>query len=162
MRRAPVDAKRQQLHSTTSLGLASARNRERVLEETCIPIQSDGDIVGARQNGRGLAAQLGFSPSELTLIATAISELARNILLYAKRGEIILKLVEQGETRGIIVTAHDKGPGIPDISRALEAGFSTSRSLGLGLPGVRRLMDEFEIVSDVGLGTTVTVKKWAK
>ncbi len=162
MRRAPVDAERQQLHSTISLGLASARNRERVLEETCIPIQSDGDIVGARQNGRGLAAQLGFSPSELTLIATAISELARNILLYAKRGEIILKLVEQGETRGIIVTAHDKGPGIPDISRALEAGFSTSRSLGLGLPGVRRLMDEFEIVSDVGLGTTVTVKKWAK
>ena len=157
-----MDAERQQLHSTISLGLASARNRERVLEETCIPIQSDGDIVGARQNGRGLAAQLGFSPSELTLIATAISELARNILLYAKRGEIILKLVEHGETRGIIVTAHDKGPGIPDISRALEAGFSTSRSLGLGLPGVRRLMDEFEIVSDVGLGTTVTVKKWAK
>ncbi len=134
-----MDAERQQLHSTTSLGLASARNRERVLEETCIPIQSDGDIVGARQNGRGLAAQLGFSPSDLTLIATAISELARNILLYA-----------------------NKGPGIPDISRALEAGFSTSRSLGLGLPGVRRLMDEFEIVSDVGLGTTVTVKKWAK
>ena len=157
-----MDAERQQLHSTTSLGLASAKNRERVLEETCIPIQADGDIVGARQNGRGLAAQLGFSPSDLTLIATAISELARNILLYAKRGEIILKLVEQGETRGIIVTAHDKGPGIPDISRALEAGFSTSRSLGLGLPGVRRLMDEFEIVSNGGLGTTVTVKKWAK
>lgn len=162
MRRAPVDAEHQQLHSNTSLGLALARNRERVLEETCISIQSDVDIVGARQKGRGLAAQLGFSSSDLTLIATAISELARNILLYAKRGEIILKLVEQGETRGIIVTAHDEGPGIPDISRALEAGFSTSRSLGLGLPGVRRLMDEFEIVSEVGSSTTVTVKKWAR
>src|SRR5207245_8873695 len=116
--------------------------RQPVREEACCTSQSDGVIVAARKNGRGLAAPLGFSPSELTLIATAISELARNILLYAKRGEIILKLVEQGETRGIIVTAHDKGPGIPDISRALEAGFSTSRSLGLGLPGVRRLMDE--------------------
>ncbi len=156
-----MDAEHQQLH-TISLRLASARGRERVLEEKCIPVESDGDIVGARQKGRRLSAQLGFSSSDLTLIATAISELARNILLYAKRGEIILKLVEHGEMRGIIVTAHDEGPGIPDISRALEAGYSTSRSLGLGLPGVRRLMDEFEIVSEVGSGTTVTVKKWER
>lgn len=151
-----------QLHSTISFRLASARGRERVLEEKSIPIEFDVDIVGARQKGRKLAAQLDFSSSDVTLIATAISELARNILLYAKRGEIILKLVANGETRGVIVTAHDEGPGIPDISRALEAGFSTSRSLGLGLPGVRRLMDEFEIASEVGLGTTVTVRKWER
>ena len=104
---------------------------------------------------------MGFSDTDLTLIATAISELARNIVLYAKSGEIALKAVQQGDKRGIAVTAVDDGPGIPDISRALQDGYSTSRSLGLGLPGVRRLMDEFEITSEVSRGTTVTVKKWA-
>jgi serine/threonine-protein kinase RsbT len=103
---------------------------------------------------------LGFTSTDLALIATAISELARNIILYANSGEILLSVVENGSRRGLKVVARDDGPGIPDIERALEEGFSTSRSLGLGLSGVRRLMDEFDIVSEIGNGTTVTVKKW--
>ena len=128
--------------------------------ETRVGIRCDLDIIAARQKGRELASKVGFSSVELTLIATAISELARNIVLYARGGEITLKLVTNGERRGILVIACDQGPGIPDIARALQAGFSTSKSLGLGLPGVKRLMDDFEIVSQVGQGTTVTVKKW--
>lgn len=128
--------------------------------EGIVPIESDLDIIVARQRGRELAAQLGFSDTDLTLIATAISELARNIVLYAKSGEIALKAVQQGDKRGIAVIAADDGPGIPDIRRALQDGYSTSRSLGLGLPGVRRLMDEFEITSEVSRGTVVTTKKW--
>ena len=114
----------------------------------------------ARQKGREVAAQLGFISTDLTLIATAISELARNILLYAHRGEIVLSRVEDSTRRGIGVVARDDGPGIPDVERALQVGFSTSRSFGLGLSGVRRLVDEFKIVSEVGHGTTVSVKKW--
>jgi serine/threonine-protein kinase RsbT len=129
-------------------------------QETTVPVNADIDIVTARQKGRELARDLGFTSTDLALIATAISELARNIILYANSGEIVLSVVENGSRRGLKVTARDDGPGIPDIERALEEGFSTSRSLGLGLSGVRRLMDEFDIVSEVGNGTTVTVKKW--
>jgi serine/threonine-protein kinase RsbT len=125
-----------------------------------VPIKSNRDIIVARQRGRELAAQLGFSDTDLTLIATAISELARNIVLYAKSGEIVLMSIQQGDKKGIAVVAQDEGPGIPDIRRALDDGYSTSRSLGLGLPGVRRLMDEFEITSEVNCGTTVTVRQW--
>ncbi|HLJ42469.1 MAG TPA: anti-sigma regulatory factor [Candidatus Acidoferrales bacterium] len=138
------------------------RARDIVVTEAAVQILGDTDIVGARQKGRTLAATLGFSSSELTLIATAISELARNIVQYAKQGEIILRLVERGGQRGIMVRAKDQGPGIPDIRRALQGGFSTSRSLGLGLAGVRRLMDEFEIESRIGFGTTVTARKWKR
>lgn len=141
---------------------ALSNARDRVLEEVAVRINGDTDIVAARQKGRLLAATLGFSSSELTLIATAISELARNIVLYAKQGEIVLRLLERGDQRGVMVRACDQGPGIPDIRRALQGGFSTSRSLGLGLPGVRRLMDEFEIESRVGYGTTVTARKWKR
>jgi serine/threonine-protein kinase RsbT len=126
-----------------------------------VHIKSNRDIIIARQLGRELAAELGFSGTDLTLIATAISELARNIVLYAKSGEIVLTSIQRGNKTGIVVVAQDKGPGIPDIRRALADGFSTSRSLGLGLPGVRRLMDEFEITSEVNCGTTVTVRQWA-
>jgi len=129
-------------------------------EETRVSIQSDHDIVTARQRGRTLAQQLGFSNSNLTVIATAISELARNILLYAKKGELTLGIIENNGRQGLSVVARDQGPGIPDINRAMDVGYSTSGSLGLGLPGVRRLMDEFEIVSRVGKGTTVTTAKW--
>jgi serine/threonine-protein kinase RsbT len=129
-------------------------------QETTVPVNADIDIVTARQKGRELARDLGFTSTDLALIATAISELARNIILYANTGEIVLSVVENGSRRGLKVVARDDGPGIPDIERALEEGFSTSRSLGLGLSGVRRLMDEFDIVSEVGSGTTVTVKKW--
>ena len=129
-------------------------------EETVVPIRADSDIVTARQQGRAMASLLGFSSTEATLVATASSELARNIVLYATRGEIALSAVEDRNRRGVIVMARDKGPGIPDVRRATAGGYSTSGGLGLGLAGVRRLMDEFEIVSEVGSGTTVTAKKW--
>ena len=128
--------------------------------EMRIPIDSDSDIVAARQRGREMASQLGFTSTDLTLIATAISELARNIILYAQKGEIVVKIAEEGARRGIGVIARDNGPGIPDVERALREGFSTSRSFGMGLPGVRRLVDEFKITSEVGSGTIVNVKKW--
>jgi serine/threonine-protein kinase RsbT len=127
-----------------------------------VPIASDADLIVARQKGRELAALLGFSSSDLTLIATGISELARNIISYAKRGEISLGIVKDHHKQGIVVEAHDKGPGIPDIARAMQDGYSTSGGLGLGLSGVKRLMDEFEIVSQFGQGTTVKVKKWRR
>lgn len=128
--------------------------------ETKVPINSDADIVVARQKGRELAVHLGFSSTDSTLIATAISELARNIVLYAKQGEIIVAAVQNASKHGIAVVARDKGPGIVNIEQAMQGGYSTSRSLGLGLPGVKRLMDQFEIVSSLGEGTTVTVRKW--
>lgn len=127
-----------------------------------VPIHIDADIVIARQQGRALATKLGFSGSDLTIIATAISEVARNILEYAGNGEIKVSLVQQGSKVGIAVVAKDEGPGIRDIAQAMQDGFSTGRGLGLGLPGTRRLMDEFDIVSKVGKGTTVTLKKWTR
>ena len=105
---------------------------------------------------------LRFSTSELTLIATAISEVARNIVTYAGSGEIVLRIVQRGPRRGLLVIARDQGPGIADIARAMEDGYSTSRSLGLGLPGSRRLMDEFELASELGKGTEVTMTKWER
>ena len=128
--------------------------------EIQVAIKSDQDIVSARQKGRLMATELGFSTGDATLIATAISELARNIVSYARRGQITLKMVNGLNRQGISVIATDDGPGIPDIRQALRDGFSTSGSLGLGLPGVRRLMDEFDITSQLGKGTTVAVKKW--
>jgi serine/threonine-protein kinase RsbT len=128
--------------------------------EIQVAINSDQDIVSARQKGRGMANELGFSSGEATLIATAISELARNIVAYARKGQITLKMLNGLNRQGISVVASDDGPGIADIRQALRDGFSTSGSLGLGLPGVRRLMDEFEITSQPGRGTMVAVKKW--
>ncbi|HYX70813.1 MAG TPA: anti-sigma regulatory factor [Terriglobales bacterium] len=124
-----------------------------------VPIHSDKDIVSARQEGRATALTLGFSETESTLIATAISELARNIVTYAKRGEVQIRSLNNSSHEGIEVTARDCGPGIANVRMALQDGFSTSGSLGLGLPGVKRLVDEFHIVSGVD-GTTVTIKKW--
>ena len=116
----------------------------------------------ARQQGRALAHQAGFNGSELTVIPTAISEVARNIVEHATSGEIILRIVSDPPHPGLVVVARDDGPGIPDISLALQDGYSTGKGLGLGLPGSRRLMDEFEIFSKVGVGTTVTMKKWIR
>lgn len=130
--------------------------------EVVVPIRADADVLLARQKARELAKSLKFSSSELTLIATAISEVARNIVTYAKHGEIVLRLVSKGPRRGIRVVAHDQGPGIADVTRAMEDGFSTSSSLGLGLPGSKRLMDDFDIVSALGKGTTVTMTKWER
>jgi serine/threonine-protein kinase RsbT len=123
-------------------------------------VESDTDIVAARQKGRALATRLGFSSSDATIIATAISELARNIVLYAKGGEIILIAIDRGAQQGLIISAKDEGEGIADIRQALQDGYSTSGRLGVGLPGVKRLMDEFDIASEVGKGTIVTVRKW--
>jgi serine/threonine-protein kinase RsbT len=127
-----------------------------------VPIDHDVDIVAARRRARELATEIGFSGSALTIIATAISEVARNIVVYANRGEIVLTAVQRGNRRGVLVVARDEGPGIPDIPRAMQDGFSTGKSLGLGLPGAKRLMDEFEISSEVGKGTTITMRKWTR
>ena len=128
--------------------------------ETRLSVASERDIVRARMRGRAMAVELGFPAVTATLVATAISELARNILLYARRGEIALWVLERGGRRGIEIVAGDDGPGIHDVTRALQDGYSTSGRLGLGLPGVRRLMDAFEISSRPGVGTSVSVQKW--
>jgi serine/threonine-protein kinase RsbT len=128
--------------------------------ECRVAIRSDADIVAARQEGRTLAQRIGFSRGDQTVIATAISELGRNILKYAGSGEILLGPTNSGSKHGLIVVARDEGPGISDVALAMQDGYSTSNGLGLGLPGTRRLMDKFDIDSMVGRGTTVTVKKW--
>jgi serine/threonine-protein kinase RsbT len=133
-----------------------------VANETVVPINTDTDVVAARQKGRELAIVLGFVSTDSTLLATAISELARNIIRYAKKGEILIASVQSGDRVGITVVARDNGPGIANISLAMQDGFSTSGGLGLGLPGVKRLMDEFHLVSDVNKGTSVTIKKWKR
>jgi serine/threonine-protein kinase RsbT len=129
---------------------------------TSIRIVSEADIVTARQEGRTMGAELGFAGADLTLIATAISELARNIVLYAKQGEITLSKITNGHRPGIGVVSRDRGPGIADVTQAMRDGYSTSGGLGVGLPGVKRLMDEFDIASEVGRGTTVSIKKWKR
>ncbi len=130
--------------------------------EVRVPITLSDDILEARRKGREMGAALGFTSTDQAVIATAISELARNILLYARRGEVLLWCIEDGVRRGIQITAKDKGPGIPDIRLAMQDGWSTSGGLGLGLPGVKRLMDEFDLASKVGEGTVVTAKIWCK
>jgi serine/threonine-protein kinase RsbT len=109
-----------------------------------------------------MAGTIGFGATDATLIATAISELARNIVLYAQKGEVMMSSVETAHSKGILIVARDRGPGIRSIQDVLRDGYSTSGGLGLGLPGVKRLMDEFAIESELRRGTTVTVKKWLK
>lgn len=133
-----------------------------VLHEILVAIRSDADIVAARQQGRSLAAAIGFTATDATLIATAISELARNIITYAGQGEVAMQGVENPQRKGIVISARDSGPGIRSIDDVLRDGYSTSGGLGLGLPGVKRLMDAFAIESELRRGTTVTVKKWLK
>jgi RNA polymerase sigma factor (sigma-70 family) len=128
-------------------------------DEIRIPVHTDGDIVVARQRARELAGRLEFSSTDLTVIATAVSEVARNIVRFAGAGEIVLELLEEPR-RGVRVVARDTGPGIADMERAMTDGYSSYGGLGLGLPGARRLMDEFAVVSEIGRGTTVTMTKW--
>jgi serine/threonine-protein kinase RsbT len=125
-----------------------------------VVIATDGDIVLARQSGRELAEQVGCSATDATLIATAISEVARNIVSHAGGGEVVITATDADGHGAIEVVASDRGPGIADLDRAMQDGYSTGRGLGLGLPGARRLMDEFEIRSEVGVGTTVVMRKW--
>jgi serine/threonine-protein kinase RsbT len=132
-------------------------------DQARVAIGDELDVVTARQAGRALAAKLGFTTIDQTLIATAISEIARNIVVYAQAGEVALREIRDDHGRtGIEVTASDRGPGIADVELALRDGFSTKNSLGLGLPGARRLMDELAIDSTLGHGTTVTMKKWLR
>lgn len=130
-------------------------------DERVIPVKSSDDIVTARQAGREVATHLGFSMTEITMITTAISEVARNITSYAGEGELRLSITEHGGRRALVVEALDEGPGIEDVAIAMQDGYSTGSGFGLGLPGARRLMDEFEIRSTRRVGTSVVMRKWA-
>ena len=133
-----------------------------MLEPVTVPIFGESDIVTARQRGREMALALGFEGVDLTLIATAVSEIARNIVKYAGRGEIHFSAGRRDSKQGIVVEARDSGPGIVDLEMAMRDGYSTQGGLGLGLPGAKRLMDDFEIQSSPGHGTVVTLKKWTR
>ena len=140
-----------------------ARDMARLLtgESVSVLIDSEDDLVAAREQGRALASQLKLSSTDIVRIATVISELARNVLVHARHGEIHFRTIDDGRRRGIEITAKDEGPGIERPDRAMQDGYSTSGGFGLGLPGVRRLMDEFRIESTAA-GTTVTVTKWSE
>ena len=127
-----------------------------------VAIRTDGDVVTARQEARSMGAGLGFSSTDLTLLATAISEVARNITTYAGEGEVALRVVERAGRSGIEVVASDEGPGIEDVERAMLDGFTTGNGLGLGLPGTRRLVDEFDLRTAPGEGTTIRLVKWSR
>lgn len=129
-------------------------------DECVVPIVGESGIVEARQQGRRMALDLGMPTTSAIQVATAISEVARNILTYAGRGEIALRTRQEGAHRAVEIVAEDDGPGIDDLAAAMIDGYSTQGGLGLGLPGAKRLMDEFEIVSEVGHGTRVRMVKW--
>jgi|SRR5690554_3275006 len=126
-----------------------------------VPISKEWDIVGARQTGRNIAKEIGFGTVDQARIATAISELARNIYLYAGKGIVSFEVLEERSMIGLKIVAEDAGPGINDIGKAMQDGFSTSGGLGAGLPGVKRLMDRFDIMSS-NQGTKIIVVKWLR
>ena len=128
--------------------------------EIRVGIEADADLVIARAEGRAMAQRLGFRRPDPTLIATAISELARNLVMHVGHGEIIMRPIVEDRRSGVLVIVRDEGPGIADVDAALRLGHASRGGLGLGLPGARRLMDEFEIDSQPGKGTTVTMRKW--
>jgi anti-sigma regulatory factor (Ser/Thr protein kinase) len=129
-------------------------------DEIRVSVETDADLVVARAEARALAQRLGFRPPDPTLIATAISELARNLVVHVGHGEIILRPLLDDRRYGVLVIVRDEGEGIPDVDAALGLGHASRGGLGLGLPGARRLMDEFEVESELGKGTTVTMCKW--
>jgi serine/threonine-protein kinase RsbT len=131
-------------------------------DEVLVAIESDADLVTARAEGRAMAERLGFPRPDPTLIATAISEIARNIVIHVGEGEILMRPVYNDSRYGLVVIARDAGVGIRDIHTALEAGYASRGGMGMGLPGARRLMDEFALESEVGRGTTVTMTKWRR
>lgn len=128
----------------------------------CIDILKEWDIVGARQLGRNIAKDMGFGTVDQARIATAVSELARNIYLYANKGKICLEVINHLNKKGICLVAVDNGPGMDDLSQAMQDGYSTSNGLGAGLPGVKRLMDDFDINSNIGTGTEIRTIKWLR
>ena len=125
-----------------------------------VDIDNSDDIVEARKAGHQLALDLGFSLTDVTMIATAISEIARNITSYARRGAVWVFVADREGRKALVVRAEDQGPGIADIERAMEDGYSTGRGLGMGLPGARRLMDRLFVESALGRGTVVEMWKW--
>ena len=129
--------------------------------EVRVRVSDESDVTIARQRTRELAALQGLSTAAIEALATAVSEIARNIVVHAGSGEIRIAPAVGGGNRGVIVTALDLGPGIADIAQAMQDGFSTTGSLGFGLPGARRLVNEFEIESTVGEGTRITLRSWA-
>lgn len=130
--------------------------------QSCVKIVTEWDIVAARQLGRNVAKELGFGTVDQARITTAISELARNIYLYVGQGEMRIARINDLGKKGLKIIAIDDGPGIPDIRKVMEDGFSTSGGLGAGLPGVKRLMDDFDITSSVGEGTYIQAVKWLR
>jgi serine/threonine-protein kinase RsbT len=137
----------------------AAREYTQMQVVTC-PITREVDVYVAIGRGRDLAATIGFDDIDRTRIEIVILELTRNILAHAGSGELLLELLEQAGRRGLAVEARDRGPGIPDIALAMRDGYSTANTLGAGLPGVQRLMDAFEITSQVGVGTQARAIKW--
>ena len=131
-------------------------------DEIRVAIRTDADVVTARQEARTLGAALGFGSTDLTLLATAISEIARNITTYAGEGEVTLRVVERPGSHGVEVVASDAGPGIEDVERAMQDGYTTGNGLGLGLPGTRRLVDDFHLDTTPGVGTTIRLVKWTR
>ncbi|MGE2817669.1 anti-sigma regulatory factor [Mycobacterium heidelbergense] len=125
-----------------------------------VDINNPDDIVAARKAGHDLALDLGFTLTDVTMIATAISEIARNITSYAGRGSIRVSVEDREGRKALVVCAEDDGPGIADIERALEDGYTTGRGLGMGLPGARRLMDRLVVESARGRGTVIEMWKW--
>jgi serine/threonine-protein kinase RsbT len=133
-----------------------------VADEIRVAIRTDADVVTARQEARTMGSRLGFSSTDLTLLATAISEVARNITTYAGEGEVLLRVLDEDGRQGIEVLATDDGPGIDDVELAMQDGYTTGNGLGLGLPGTRRLVDEFSLQTTPGAGTTVRLVKWIR
>ena len=131
-------------------------------DRSFVDIYTEWDIVAARQLGRNEAKKIGFGTVDQARITTAISELARNIYLYAGRGRIEITKIYENQVYGISIVASDEGPGIADIRKVMDDGYTTSGGLGAGMPGVRRLMDEFNLVSKQGIGTTITAIKWLR
>ena len=130
------------------------------LNRDVMSIVKEQDVIPFRNRLKEYAVKVGMSLVNQTKIVTAASELVRNMLKYANGGKVYIEVVSKGRENGIRLIFEDQGPGIPNIEQAMKDGFSTGRSLGLGLPGAKRLMSEFDIKSNVGKGTTVTVVKW--
>jgi serine/threonine-protein kinase RsbT len=131
-----------------------------VLNKESMSVVREIDVIPFRNRIKEMAIKIGMGLVNQTKLITAASELARNMLKYAKGGKVIIEVVSKGRENGIRLIFMDQGPGIPDIALAMKDGFSTGKSLGLGLPGTKRLMSEFNIETEVGKGTTVTVIKW--
>ena len=129
-------------------------------DEVRIRIAEDTDLIPARAEGRALAERQGFTRTDATLIATAISEIARNIVVHVGEGDMVIRALDEGRRCGVLVIARDRGPGIRDVGAAVQFGYADGAGLGLGLPGARRLMDEFKLDSSPETGTTVTMVKW--